>query len=292
MSTWRDLLTEAGHWGEYRGALRALQKDEGPSFKDMAIRSEELATRDIPGVTSCSAGTLHKLTNSELYSAPKWGQVEVFVRACAEHDAERGREVDGEAVLRLWKDGFRRLKGEVPRPDRPDRPELPDRPERKGRLGLVVAAGVVVVLAAGAVAFNWPFSGGSGDDGKPDVPASSAPPTGTPTQNPTPTSSATPPVVKSERFPSRIAWSDNGGSTIVQVYSDYTDSAQGRGSLTGHAYDLGQDLVVQCQVAGRAVPLGDYRGPAQRNGLWYRMTTGEYIPAIYVDTGRDSLPTC
>ncbi|MEU9087293.1 hypothetical protein [Streptomyces sp. NPDC048357] len=284
MSTWRDLLTEAGHWGEYRGALRALQKDEGPSFKDMAVRSEELATRNIPGVTSCSIGTLHKLTNPELYSAPKWGQVEVFVRACAEHDAERGGEVDAEAVLRLWKDGFRRLKGDVPPPD------LPDLPERKGKLGLVVAAGVVVVLAAGAVAFNWPFSGGSGDDGKPDAPASSAPPSSTP--SPTPTPSVAPPVTKSERFPSRIAWSDNGGSTIVQVYSDHTDSVQGRGSLTGHAYDLGQDLVVQCQVAGRTVPLGNYRGPAERNGLWYRMTTGEYIPAIYVDTGRDSLPAC
>ncbi|WP_404962232.1 hypothetical protein [Streptomyces sp. 147326] len=97
---------------------------------------------------------------------------------------------------------------------------------------------------------------------------------------------------KPSRYVSRIAWSNNGGSTVVQVYADYTDSDRGRSSATGHGYDIGQDIVVLCQVVGRAVRLGDYHGPAERNGLWYRMSTSEYIPAIYVDTGHPSLPPC
>ncbi|MEV6582951.1 hypothetical protein AB0M92_32865 [Streptomyces sp. NPDC051582] len=97
---------------------------------------------------------------------------------------------------------------------------------------------------------------------------------------------------KPGRYVSRIAWSDNGGSTVVQVYAIYADTDAGRASATGHGYDIGQDIVVLCQVPGRTVPLGNYHGPAERNGLWYRMSTGEYIPAIYVDTGKDSLPAC
>ncbi|WP_405787510.1 hypothetical protein OG753_06225 [Streptomyces sp. NBC_00029] len=91
---------------------------------------------------------------------------------------------------------------------------------------------------------------------------------------------------------SRIAWSDNRGTTLVQAYADYTDSDDGRGSATGHGYDIGQDIVVLCQVVGRRISLGAYEGPAERNGLWYRMSTGEYIPAVYVDTTKASLPSC
>ncbi|MFI1645530.1 hypothetical protein ACH4XT_01080 [Streptomyces avidinii] len=287
MSTWRNLVTGAGHWGDYRRALGVLQQDEGPSFKDMAARSGKIA-HDIPGATSYAAATLHKLTDEDLRKEPKWEQVEVFVRACVEWVVERGERRDAEEVVRLWKDEFRRLKGDEP-------PPPPER--RRGRLA---AVGVAVVLAvAAAVAFSRPFSDGSEGDGKPDTAASSpvvsstpSPPVSTPTAP-----AATPSPKQSDpadgRYLSRIAWSDNGGPTVVQVYADYTNTDRGRGSATGHGYDIGQDIIVLCQVSGRPVPLGTYRGPdPERNGLWYRMSTGEYIPAIYVDTGRDSLPAC
>ncbi|MER6256941.1 hypothetical protein ABT224_36950 [Streptomyces sp. NPDC001584] len=289
MSTWRNLLTEASHWGEYRRALDVLQQDEGPSFKDMAARSGKIAS-GVPDATSYSGGTLHKLTVSELRKEPKWEQVEVFVRACVEHGVERGERWDGEEVVRLWKDGFRRLKGDEPPPP----------PER--RRGMLAAVGAVVVLAVGAVAFSWPFSDGSGGDGKPDTEASSAVVGGTPSPSvATPTTPAATPSTKQPpvvdpvdgQYLSGIAWSDSGGPTVVWVYADYTNTDRGRESATGHGYNTGQDIIVLCQVSGRSVPLGTYRGPnPERNGLWYRMSTGEYIPAIYVDTGRDSLPAC
>ncbi|WP_158708563.1 hypothetical protein [Streptomyces sp. NRRL S-244] len=127
--------------------------------------------------------------------------------------------------------------------------------------------------------------GGGNTTPAPQTPKASLPGQKTPVADPMADS-------KHGRYVSRIAWSDNGGSTVVQVYADYTDTDRGRGSATGHDYDIGQDIVVLCQVAGRAVPLGDYHGPAERNGWWYRMSTGEYIPAVYVDTGRESLPAC
>lgn len=164
-----------------------------------------------------------------------------------------------------------------------------------------VAPGVVLCLAGyGAFA----LSGGNKDDAKAGQPGNqttatsstrtpqSQAPSPTPPATPSPSPSASPADSRSGRYVSRIAWSDNGGSTVVRVYADYTDTDHGRGSATGHGYDIGQDIVVLCQVAGRAVSLGAYRGPAERNGLWYRMSTGEYIPGIYVDTGRDSLPAC
>ncbi|MEU6314796.1 hypothetical protein [Streptomyces sp. NPDC047014] len=291
MSTWRDLLTDAGHWGEYRGALGALQRDKGLSFKNMAERSEEVA-RGVPGATSYSAGTLHKLTDPELRKEPKWEQVEVFVRACAGHGSEHGEEQDAAEAVRLWKDGFHRLKG--------DRP--PPRPDYRPRL--LAAAGAAVVLAAGAVAFSWPFSGDSQSAGKPGAAASSpargsasspaaAPPTAPEAAPPAPGAKPSSAGPADGRYLSRIAWSDNGGPTVVQVYADYADTDRARASATGHGYDIGQDIVVLCQVSGRPVPLGTYRGPdPERNGLWYRMSTSEYIPAIYVDTGHTSLPAC
>ncbi|MGW0754474.1 hypothetical protein [Streptomyces sp. NPDC002587] len=168
--------------------------------------------------------------------------------------------------------------------------------------GSSATATAPVPPATGAVTGAPDTAASPGPDGNPGNPTAGVAAGGSNT-TPAPTPKASPPSPKPSvvdpatdsepgRYVSRIAWSDNGGSTVVKVYADYTDTDRGRGSATGHGYDIGQDIVVLCQVAGRAVPLGDYHGPAERNGLWYRMSTGEYIPAIYVDTGRESLPTC
>ncbi|MFJ3516700.1 hypothetical protein [Streptomyces sp. NPDC090131] len=134
-----------------------------------------------------------------------------------------------------------------------------------------------------------PTSAGAGDGGKTTpatrTPEESSPRLRQPAVDPTTDS-------KPGWYLSRIAWSDNRGTTLVQAYADYTDSDDGRGSATGHGYDIGQDIVVLCQVVGRRISLGEYEGPAERNGLWYRMSTGEYIPAVYVDTTKASLPSC
>ncbi|MER6449239.1 hypothetical protein [Streptomyces venezuelae] len=287
MSTWRNLLTGAGHWGEYRKALGVLQQDEGPSFKDMAARSGKIA-HGVSGATSYAAATLHKLTEEDLRKEPKWEQVEVFVRACVEHGAERGERRDAQDVVRLWKDEFRRLKGDEPPP-----------PPKRTRGRLLVLGAAVVLAVGAAVAFSWPFSDGSEGDGKP-VAAASSPVVGSTPSTPasTRTAPAASPSLKQPepadgRYLSRIAWSGNGGTTMVQAYADYTDSDHGRESATGHGYDIGQDIITLCQVSGRPVFLGTYRGPnPERNGVWYRMSTDEYVPAVYVDTGRGSLPNC
>ncbi|MEU6348358.1 hypothetical protein ABZ896_03425 [Streptomyces sp. NPDC047072] len=98
-----------------------------------------------------------------------------------------------------------------------------------------------------------------------------------------------------------IEWSnDEVGSTddpkdpsaIVKVYDTYEKGA----GTSVHAYYRTAKIRVKCQVTGgRVIDLGDeYKGPEppQRDGIWYRMDSGEWAPAVYVSTGKDSLPTC
>ncbi|WP_326759218.1 hypothetical protein OHB35_15720 [Streptomyces phaeochromogenes] len=96
-----------------------------------------------------------------------------------------------------------------------------------------------------------------------------------------------------------IAWSnDADGSTdpkdpnaIVKVYDSYKDST----GTSDHAYYRTASIRVKCQVTGgREIKLGDYyNGPEpRRKGIWYLMDTGEWAPAVFVDTGKPSLPAC
>ncbi|MCX5016654.1 hypothetical protein OG765_37670 [Streptomyces sp. NBC_00555] len=155
LSTWRHLLAEASHWGEYRGALRALQKETGLPFAEMSDRSMQIAARGLPGIRYCSVGTLNTLAKTELSSLPKWYQIEVFVRACAEHR----EEADVEAFVQIWADGFRRCGGD-PGPRFPLTedaetvvgPKGPVKPHPRKRGCTVVVSFTITVLLAGGLA--------------------------------------------------------------------------------------------------------------------------------------------
>ncbi|MFC8374018.1 hypothetical protein ACFUIT_39775 [Streptomyces sp. NPDC057239] len=78
---------------------------------------------------------------------------------------------------------------------------------------------------------------------------------------------------------------------IVKVYDSYKDSA----GTSVHQYYRTDSIRVKCQVTGgREFALGDfYNGPEpRRHGIWYLMDTGEWAPAVFVDTGKPSLPAC
>jgi hypothetical protein len=96
-----------------------------------------------------------------------------------------------------------------------------------------------------------------------------------------------------------IAWSNDGNGNpdpkdpgaIVKVYDTYK---QGAGTSV-HQYYRTDPIRVKCQVTGgRRIDLGEYySGPTpHRDGIWYLMDTGEWVPAVFVNTGRSSLPAC
>jgi hypothetical protein len=78
---------------------------------------------------------------------------------------------------------------------------------------------------------------------------------------------------------------------IVKVYDTYR---KGVAATSAHAYYRTASIRVKCQVTGgRVIELGgQYNGPRGRDGIWYLMDTGEWAPAVYVDTGKPSLPSC
>ncbi|MGW7026862.1 hypothetical protein ACWGFX_06685 [Streptomyces xanthophaeus] len=271
MGSWRDALAEAQDWSAYRGALRALQRDSGVSFKELNTRSEELATRDIPGIRPYSVGTLNKLTSTALHNPPKWGQVEVFVRGCAEHRGEPGIE----AFLGPWAAGFSRCGGDPgpryssaesvdPNMDVAGQAEPPR--ERKRGCVVTVSMTLTVGLLGGGLALTT-LLGNPGGNTRPQV------------EGP---------------YRAVIKWSDDdttGQSATVKAYASYQDGSQNQ--VVG-SFELGASLSVMCQVTGRVVPLGPaYTGPSPvRSAIWYRVDTGQWVPAAYVDTGKDSIPAC
>ncbi|QKW41071.1 hypothetical protein [Streptomyces microflavus] len=80
-------------------------------------------------------------------------------------------------------------------------------------------------------------------------------------------------------------------SAIVKVYPSYKLEYEG-----GHSaqYYRTAGIRVKCQATGgRVIKTGpEYKGPGGRAGIWYLMDTQQWVPAVYVDTERDSLPTC
>lgn len=80
-------------------------------------------------------------------------------------------------------------------------------------------------------------------------------------------------------------------TAIVQVYPSYKTDYQGEHSAQYYRLN---EIRVKCQVTGgRVIKTGPkYKGPGDRAGIWYLMDTQQWVPAVYVDTERDSLPTC
>ncbi|WOP13589.1 hypothetical protein R2B67_35855 [Streptomyces cyaneofuscatus] len=80
-------------------------------------------------------------------------------------------------------------------------------------------------------------------------------------------------------------------SAIVKVYPSYKTDYQGRHSAE---YYRTAEIRVKCQATGgREIDTkSKYAGPSGRAGIWYLMDTQQWVPAVYVDTKRDSLPTC
>ncbi|MER8199507.1 hypothetical protein ABTY00_36990 [Streptomyces microflavus] len=80
-------------------------------------------------------------------------------------------------------------------------------------------------------------------------------------------------------------------TAIVKVYPSYKLEYEG-----GHSaqYYRTAGIRVKCQVTGgRVIKTGtEYDGPGGRAGIWYLMDTQQWVPAVYVDTKRGSLPTC
>ncbi|WP_107486384.1 hypothetical protein [Streptomyces sp. 13-12-16] len=98
----------------------------------------------------------------------------------------------------------------------------------------------------------------------------------------------------------KIAWSNDvdgnpdpeDPNAIVKVYDTYKTDVT---ATSVHAYHRTDSIQVKCQVTGgRVIRLGDqYKGPTpHRDGIWYLMDTGEWAPAVYVDTGKPNLPAC
>ncbi|MFD3719807.1 hypothetical protein [Streptomyces sp. NPDC058674] len=125
-----------------------------------------------------------------------------------------------------------------------------------------------------------------------------APKTSPPVSKPATPSSAPP---RQGSYPATFQWSDDGGgggsaSDIVNAYDVY-DGRREDAKVVG-SYNRNDSLVVACQVTGgRVIDVGTaYASPyTGREGVWYRMTSPKvnvWVPAVYVDTGRASLPAC
>ncbi|MFB7031318.1 MULTISPECIES: hypothetical protein [unclassified Streptomyces] len=207
-----------------------------------------------------------------------------------------------------------------PAPPDPDPDPVPDgRPRRPSKPVLVTAAALVLVLVVlGSMKLGSLFTDGDnttppsdkaatptptgGVTGQPSAPptSSASPSTRATTEQSTPTNTSPP---GSPGVNATFAWSNDGGgggsqSDIVKVASTYRN---GEDPGQTWAFNRGDTLVVQCQVTGgRPIEAGTaYPGPAGAKergpqGIWYRMTSPvqAWAPAVYVDTGRDSLPAC
>jgi hypothetical protein len=108
----------------------------------------------------------------------------------------------------------------------------------------------------------------------------------------TPTATVTPPSTTT--YPAKVRWSDDGGSTSIDVYPtpypgpDHTDP-------NNEGYLYGQSLTVVCKITdGSKVNVGaTYSGPKPpASTTWYHLTTGRWAPAVYVDVGGATIPIC
>ncbi|MFJ3922229.1 hypothetical protein [Streptomyces sp. NPDC090022] len=177
MSTWRARLSEARTWQEYRGALHAL-REGGPAFRSLPALSEEMAGRGIPGLQAYTGvATYNALVNTDSSRKPKWDQVELLVRICAEHQGEP----DVTAVVADWAAAYHRCGGDPgPRFPVPHAAEPAARtPSRRARSAWLSVLCVLALAGTGlGIRGIVGAMSAEGTDGKP--PASSPPDTAPP----------------------------------------------------------------------------------------------------------------
>ncbi|MGW6489335.1 hypothetical protein [Streptomyces sp. NPDC055056] len=310
MSTWREQLDSAEDWKTYRTSLRALREAVPKvTFKEMEDLSGPIAARlAVPGLVRCAISTFNTFMTT-VDGQPEWGKVEMVVRTCAEKRGDR----DVEAAVRRWAQVYRRCGGDpgdrfpevLPALDAPSRrvvePEPPSQPFSRRlnrqvwrRKPVQYVGGLVGAAALVAVIYQLSVSGNENDKtSPPSQSADSSHPAGADG-----TSSST-----STFFEGVIAWSNDGGgsgsqSDVVRVRETYAKSDP---DTTAGRYNRGDKVTVTCQVTGgRSLGVGQaYPGPAKykkrdADGVWYRMTSPlqGWLPGVYVDTGRDSLPAC
>ncbi|MFJ4633860.1 hypothetical protein [Streptomyces sp. NPDC088847] len=314
----RQGLEQAGTWPKYREELKAFRELYGPPLDKMqSFAHDELGIRDSP-----AKSTFQRLTEA-VDKAPDWKHVHLFVRICVRHaenekDGMQGAGAHLDEVLALWKGAFVRLGGKLPvNPASPAPVQAaaavapavvsfsgppPSRPappwtaswrwirERPKKVTIPAAVALAaLVLGAGAYALI-----DTGQDSKGTVKTEGVLPGSTPSKAAPSKSSVAQPFIDSV-----IEWSNDehpdatpeDPNTHVRVYDNYKE---GTGTNT-HTYVWKESIRVKCQVTGgRLKNLGDYySGPKpHRDRIWYRMDTGEWAPAVYVDTGKSSLPTC
>ncbi|MFK0254930.1 hypothetical protein [Streptomyces sp. NPDC090445] len=177
MSMWQGQLAGARNWQEYRGALHTYRED-GPAFARLPDLSEDMAGRGIPGLKAYTGvATYSALVDPHSSKRPKWDQVELLVRICAEHR----REPDAEAVVADWAAAYHRCGGDpgprFPAPDPAPAPTPAPAPAAPGdtpsaastvwgnrRIRFAAVAVVVLTLAGLGIRGIVGPGGGEGTD--------------------------------------------------------------------------------------------------------------------------------
>ncbi|SES14054.1 hypothetical protein SAMN04487983_103287 [Streptomyces sp. yr375] len=143
----------------------------------------------------------------------------------------------------------------------------------------VALVGAIATIAAAVVP---PLLDG-GDDAKSPTPSLSpkADTRSTPSDAPSTTSG----------IPAQVRWTNDGGSTFLR---SYVSPKPGNATPTGSAYPAGETLTLNCRFTeGRSIKVGaTYSGPDPDSTVWYQMTDGAWVPAVYVDPGSTSVPLC
>ncbi|GAA1573177.1 hypothetical protein [Streptomyces globosus] len=318
MGTWQQQLRTARTWRDYRRALHTFWMD-GLDVDTLGELGRTMAERAAPAFPGrAAADGFDRVLDRTLPDAPPdWAEVELCVRTRAEH--RPGEDADG--LVAQWADGYRACGGD-PGPRTPQRRLAQPRWRQRAAWTaavLLIAAGV----AGGAFrAGDWwrDRQGPAGNTARPEEsPADRKTPDGTDGSRPSSPSSpglgpdSTPPPpadggaprtkpqapapapTPSRSFAAVIKWSDdgaNGTDPSPRVWA-YDSPTEGGDAHHNGFYEPGQQFYVQCQVTnGRTFPLGDaYKGPG-REGVWYRVQPGKWVPAAYVDAGTAPLPAC
>ncbi len=304
MVTWQDQLRTARTWRDYRQALHTFWMD-GLDVDTLGELGRTMAERAAAFDGHAGANGFDRVLDRTLPDTrPDWAEVELCVRTRAEH--RPGEDAAG--LVARWAEGYRACGGD-PGPRTPQHRAAPG-----GRRRRAARTAAVLLLAAGGIAAgafqvgDWwrdrqgpagntagsgespiPGSTSEGTDGNRSRPSS--PPSPSPDSAPPPSADGGGP----RSFAAVIRWSDdgaNGTDPSPRVWA-YDSPTEGGEAHHNGFYEPDQHFHVQCQVTnGRVFPLGDaYQGP-RREGVWYRVQPGKWVPAAYVDAVTAPLPAC